>query len=41
MTQQIISIFNSSDISRESFYKHINNAIFQSDSKEKEYALDH
>ena len=41
MTQQKISIFKSSDITRESFYSHIKNAIFQSAYKENEYTLDH
>ena len=41
MTEQKISIFNSSHITRESFCSHIKNAIFQSSSKNNDYVLDH
>ena len=41
MTQQKISIFNSSHITRESFCLHVKNAIFQSSSKDNDYCLDH
>lgn len=40
MTQQEISIFNSSHITRESFGSHIKNAIFQSSLKDNDYILD-
>ena len=40
MTQQEISIFNSSHITRESFGSHIKNAIFQSSLEDNDYILD-
>ncbi len=40
MTKQIISIFNSSNTTRDSFFFHISNAILQSSSKNDDYALD-